>query len=241
MAHVNIPLAGRVPLSILLVIAVELGLTFIYLVNMWFGRPLGPILSDQFDLDGERNIPAWFSTVQLFLVSMMFMVLASASTQGTERVTFWILSLLFLALSCDESVGIHEKLGVMSDAVLPGGDRRNTPFVRTGIWVFWLGIPFIAVVISIMLRLRRFITDRVAIRLYGVGFAIFIGSAVGIETLVNFLVGQPHRIRIAQVAVEEFGEMVGVTLIVWATFRLMEAKGFHAPRSLSSQRPDSSA
>lgn len=216
-----------IPLPILTLFLCEIALACIYLGNMWFGRPLGPLLTDQFDLDGERNIPTWYSSTKLFLVALLFLLLAVWSSERRRRSVFSVLFIMFLALSCDEFVGIHEKIGVMSDALLPGGDRRNTPFVRTGVWVFFLGIPLLIVVILVLHRLSRFVTDRTAIALYMVGFGIFIGSAVGLETLLNFIVAGPYRLRLLQVAAEELGEMAGVTFILWATWRLLEGQGVH--------------
>ena len=57
-------------------------------------------------------------------------------------------------------------------------------------------------------------------RLYVAGFSLYAGSAFGIETLSNVV--RPGGVAsVVQVACEELGEMLGVTLLVWATLDLL--------------------
>ena len=60
--------------------------------------------------------------------------------------------------------------------------------------------------------------------------AIFFFSATGIEMLSNFATGIGN---VVQVATEEGGEMIGVTLILWPLLDLMAAKLEPARRSSS--------
>jgi hypothetical protein len=67
---------------------------------------------DLFNLDGERNIPALFSSAQLFLLGIVFLSLAYRTKQ--ERLLsppfLAVLGIGCLFLSCDEGLEIHEKM-----------------------------------------------------------------------------------------------------------------------------------
>jgi hypothetical protein len=58
------------------------------------------------------------------------------------------------------------------------------------------------------------------VRLYIVGFVVYAGSALGIEILAN-VVSPGGLASVVQVVCEEMGEMLGVTLLVWATLELL--------------------
>ena len=217
-----------IPLPVLVLFAVDVLLLFVYLVHYFLGRPFGRIITRLIDLDAERNISTWFSSLQLFLIGLLFVILAYLLQQRGVREGvkwYWLLALVFVSLSLDEFAGVHEQLGLISDALLPGGDREGTVFQRTGIWMFLLGIPFIIFMLLVARKLHEHVAGRGFTRLFLTGFAVFIGSAVGIEILANFTVGRPMIWSILQISAEEFGEMVGATIMFWATWRLLEHYG----------------
>jgi hypothetical protein len=124
----------------------------------------------------------------------------------------------FLLLSLDEFAAIHEQVGYFSDKLLPGGDRHATVFSRTGIWMFLVAIPFLIFIFYAVAILRKYVRDPLIIRKYVGGLSVFVGSAAGIEMLSNFI--QVEN-AVFQVATEECGEMLGVTIILWATYDLL--------------------
>ena len=69
---------------------------------------------DFFHLDRESNLPTWFSSLQLFFVSYLGLIVASEEALLTSedfclRQPFWyVLSLGFVFLSLDEFCQIHE-------------------------------------------------------------------------------------------------------------------------------------
>ena len=58
------------------------------------------------------------------------------------------------------------------------------------------------------------------LRRFLIGIGIFLGSAAGLETLGNFL---PSALVSVEIVLEELGEMVGVTILVWASFDLVNS------------------
>lgn len=202
---------------------VDLVLPILYLGS--FALPDG-FLRDFFDLDAEKNLPTWYSSIQLFLVGFLFLVLTDKffKSKSEGAWAFVALALTFLALSLDEFAGIHEYIGVVSDVLLPGGDRRNTVFAETGIWMFLIAIPFLVFMLYMVAVLRRYINDIKIIRKYTVGLVVFVISAAGIEMLSNFA----HAgAEVLQIVAEECGEMLGVTVILWATYDLLAEHNVH--------------
>jgi hypothetical protein len=59
-------------------------------------------------LEGEGNIPTWFTTVQFFLVGVGALLIAWASERS--RLAWAVTGLAFLFLSMDEAAQLHEKL-----------------------------------------------------------------------------------------------------------------------------------
>ena len=205
----------------------DLVLVFLYLINWSLGQPF-PFLTQLVNLDGEANLPAWYSSMQLLLVSSMLAIFLSRkfNKNNMESWALLILCLIFAILSLDEIASIHEWLGDASDALLPGGSRKNTLFSETGIWMFLIGIPFSVFLISLIFYFKRYFKNRSHIKnKYFIGLIIFIGSATGIEIISNF-VSITGITRIIQTSCEELGEMVGVTFILWATYELLVSYNF---------------
>ena len=64
-----------------------------------------------FDLESEHNIPAWFSSSMLFVCGLLLgMVAFTRRVEGARYAAHWTgLSIIFLYMSLDEAIMIHEK------------------------------------------------------------------------------------------------------------------------------------
>jgi uncharacterized membrane protein len=134
----------KVPHLILAFFACALALARLYLANWGLHQPFWK-LTVLINLDGEANMPAWYSSMQLFLVAGLMAIFAYIKFDKENKVSWNLLlwPLIFMALSLDEAAKIHEWLGGKLDVLLPGGTRENTLFWYTGIWMFLLGAPFL--------------------------------------------------------------------------------------------------
>jgi hypothetical protein len=145
----------------------------------------------------------------------------------TRRWPLFALPALCLAMSMDEVAQIHEWLGTKSDALFANGTRRGSLVSETGIWMFLLGPPFLIVVALLWRAFVPFLRGRErVVRLYVVGFVVYVVSALGIEFLANF-VRHGGLAAVVQVVCEELGEMLGVTLQIWATLELLDSYDIH--------------
>ena len=183
-----------------------------------------------FDMDGESTVPAWFSSMQLFTIGAVLLV---TGWQNPRSVTPFRRLLLaagvgFVLLSMDEASEFHEKL-----SWLLGNAFQALPRFRTGygIWMY-LYAPAAA---AVLLVLRRDIAAawrsyRRESILAGGGFALTLAGAMVLESLGYIFLrddldSMGYRI---EVVIEEFLEMAGMTLVLYAVLTL-------ARRSLSRE------
>jgi len=224
----------KAPLLILLFFISDLTLASLYLGNWAVQQPFHKI-NLLLDLDGEANLPTWYSSMQLFLVAVFFAVFADHKFARPNRATWllWVWPFVFAMLSIDEVARIHEWLGGKSDIFLPGGTRTHTLFRSTGIWMFLLGIPFFLFMLGLIYSSRQYFREHAPVlKKLWLGLAVFVGSAVGIETIANF-VANAGAGQVIEIFFEELGEMIGETFFLWAAYELLVSSGL----TLKYKRP----
>jgi hypothetical protein len=221
--------ARRLPLLIALLFAADCALALIPVIDFAAGHPW-PRLSNLFNLDTEQTIPTWYSSMQWFCAGAMFASFASHAWHRHMRGALCItaLALACLVFSVDEIAEIHERLGFAADALMSGGTRKDTALWSTGLWPFLIGIPVIAAIAVVVRGTRHIFLARAprALVLLIAGFIVMFTGAVGVELVANFVSADKQSAAfLAQVVVEETMEMLGVTLIAWSAFSLLEAYG----------------
>ncbi|MFN2384908.1 MAG: hypothetical protein ABR576_01220 [Thermoanaerobaculia bacterium] len=202
----------------------------LYLLDAALGHP-NRRFTRLVDLDGEANLPTWYSSGQLLVLGLLLGLFAIATDRREERSwPFFALAALCHLMSLDEVAQIHEPLGSRVDALLPGGSRQGSLFPRTGIWMFLLGPPFLLVVVFLWRLAAPLLADRKrVVRLYLVGFVVYTASVLGIEILANAVTRRGLASAI-QIVCEELGEMLGLTLLVWATVELLASYSINIRR-----------
>ena len=224
----------KMPLLIAVFFACDLALALLYLANWGLHQPFWK-LTVLLDLDGEANLPAWYSSMQLFLVAGLMAIFAYLKFDSKRKVSWNLMlwPLVFTGLSLDETAKIHEWLGGKLDLLLPSGTRENTVFWYTGIWMFLLGIPLFLFLLGLIYGLKKYLRGRpgVITKLF-VALIIYIGSAAGLEAISNFI-PKEGTAHVVEVFFEELGEMIGATFFLWAAYDLLRAHGFslRAPAS----------
>lgn len=175
-----------------------------------------------FDLNGERNAPAFYSGV-LILANACVLALVSLRMRGVGETawTGWaLLALVFLTLSVDEVFSFHEKLGPLVDAVLdsPGGL----------LYFSWV-LPGSAFALLVLMLSGSFLRslDGVTLRLVIGAGAIYVVGAVGFEMLGGWrwhIIGQDRNdlIYMLLYLCEETLELAGMSLMLFALMRRAE-------------------
>lgn len=216
------PARARIPPLILVLLAIDLAIGLAYVLNYWAGRPYRP-LSLLLDLNGECNLPSWYSSVQWFGAAALFALFAYRRFDRSSPRS-WLLivvALMFLAFSFDETVQIHEAVGKRTDVLLPGGARAGSAFGHTGIWMFVVGIPFLVFFVYLILATRIYFEQAPGafVKLLA-GMGIFLAAATGIEALSN-LVTPGTAYDVLENFFEEVLEMAGSTIVVWSGYELL--------------------
>ena len=173
-----------------------------------------------FDLDGEGNLPAWYSSL-LWAAAAVLAVLNGARSRahGTGSWHWVALAGLLLLLSLDESASLHESIG---DVIAPLAPVTGGVFGWA--WVFY-GIALIVLALILFGKFLLTLPPRIFITL-GIAGLVFVGGALGAEMYgaaiadgtVAFLPGL-NWTRL--VMIEEFAEMLGVIIAIGALLALL--------------------
>ncbi len=171
-----------------------------------------------FDLNGEGNIPAWFSSFLFILAAYSGVELGREDRGNAGRIPMRIgwraMAGVFLFLSLDETAGLHEAIGRYFSIFADG-----LPIYA---WTFF-GAAFAALVGLMFLPffLRLPAVTRTGLALSGL---VFLGGAVGVESIgaIVDIRGWDHAPRgfswTRAIALEEGMEMAGVIMLI-ATLR----------------------
>lgn len=179
---------------------------------------------DKFDLDLERNnLPTWYQSSTLLLCSLLLAVIALVKkNKGELDVRYWgFLAGIFLFLSADEAVSIHEQMTMP----LRGAFDLNGFFFLS--WVIPAGIAvfvLFAVYLKFLLRLPAATCGFFLIA----GF-VYLSGALGVEMIGakyleanHFIATNPEIVGIQRfnyallTSLEEFLEMSGIVIFIYA-------------------------
>lgn len=190
---------------VLVILAALLPLLSLTVLLLSLVSPLPASVTRLFDVNGEMNVPAWYSTMGLMASACLLG--AAAAPAGAFRPHWAALAALFAGLSADEMIGVHEELGVLV---------RNR-FALTGYlrhaWVL-PAFAALAVLGAAYLRFLKALPARTRGSFLVAG-AIFVGGAAGVEMIGGKLTDVYGRASLAYALsthVEEFMELLGIAL-----------------------------
>jgi len=188
---------------------------------------------DLFNLEKEFNLPTlWSSILLLIACTLLYATALLARKQNHEFIFHWrLLSFIFLMLALDETIGFHEKIG---------GNIGNL-FQTSGIFYYsWLIPALIFVIILTFFYLRFLFSLPSDIRnLFIISGSIFIGGAVGLEMIESYMAEAGEYMSPLYnvcVVLEEFMEMLGVTIFIYSLIKYIGLLNHH----LSIQLTDTS-
>jgi hypothetical protein len=216
-----IRLEARTVLLILLACIALLTAAGFFVVFARFGLDHGRLfgISARFDLNGEGNVPAYYSALQIAFAALLLATIARAKRAAGDRYArHWVvLCVIFIFLSFDEAAELHERLR----------EPMLARFELTGIWVYAWYIPYGILVALFATSYWRFfwhLPARTRVEFAGAA-AIYVGAALGLElTQIHFIVspayGQSGALYAAlSYSLEECLEMLGMALFVYALVR----------------------
>lgn len=171
---------------------------------------LKPTLLRLTDLKEEVSIGTWYSSSILLVSSLLlFMITLIEKKANRLYANHWrFLSIVFLFLSLDEAASIHEVGDGLHDVF---GVNTSTTFLWT--------IPYSVALLLLIFFYFRFLLNlpRKTRRLFLFSGGIFVAGALGLELVAAALtqIGFATFVPLT-VLVEEFCEMLGVTVFIYA-------------------------
>lgn len=167
-----------------------------------------------FDASLEGNIPTLFTVLILFVCSMLLLLLFFTDGAGkrTSRKYWLSLSLIFLFLTVDEAVQVHEQFNKLRSVIPQDHDGYLTyP------WILPYALAAAVAFIFFLGFLRR-LPSR-SRNLFLVSGAVYVLSALGFEVVegrVAQIYGTGHLYDKLICSIEEFLEMTGLIMFIYA-------------------------
>jgi hypothetical protein len=187
--------------------------------------PCREIFAGMFNIDFEQNIPAIYSGGALLFCSILLFIIAHAKKVANEpRQMQWrALSILFLYLSGDEFMSLHEKfIDPVHNTLKTSGFFHFAWVIPGGIFVVICLLAFFRFIVALPPKTRR---------LFIIAGTVFVSGALGMEMIDGYyasLYGVKNYIYVVLITVEEFLEMLGIAVFIYALLSYISThmKGF---------------
>ena len=170
-------------------------------------------LNRLFNLDGEANIPSWYSSSTLLIASALLATVAlfKARYKAPYHRHWKFLAVIFLYISMDEAAVIHEMLNKPLRLIFNTEGHVDSPWVViAGLCLIFLAFTYARFLLHLPSKIRY---------LFVISGVVFLTGAIGAE-FVSFH-GQPQPATNTlsyqiPMTVEEFLEMAGVAIFIYA-------------------------
>ncbi|WP_190803201.1 hypothetical protein [Leptolyngbya sp. FACHB-261] len=172
-----------------------------------------------FNVNYESNIPTLYSAFILFLCSILLFLVALAKQKSRDSFTnHWrALSVIFLYLSFDELIEIHESVNRNLD--------KGLQLWESGPWDILNSVILPIFVLAYIKFFRRLPLKTQ--RLFFLSGSLFTLGAIGIELVggryFSNIYNQPIFIAEIIATIEELLEMIGATIFVYAILSYMSS------------------
>lgn len=171
------------------------------------------IIYHMFNFNMERNLPTLYSSLALFISSLLLLIIAMKhKSMGSNYLGWFGLMLIFFYIGFDEIAMIHEKVSPLTRQLL------NTTGALHFAWIIPYGVltAIIALVyIPFLLRLPKKIMI-----LFIMSGTIFVSGAIGFEMLEGLAYlheeSKDTLLHAVLCTFEEFLEMFGIALFIYA-------------------------
>ena len=167
------------------------------------------------DFDYEGNLPSFYSALAILLAAFLLLIIAYKKFLNNESFKrHWaILCIIFIGLSLDEGLGLHEELGDFVESL--------QLFEATGFLYFAWIVPYGLLLTLFLFSYSKFIFSlpkTTMLKFVSAG-GIFIFGALGLESISAKeadLNGSTTILYSALYTIEELCEMLGIVLFIHA-------------------------
>ncbi len=170
-------------------------------------------LVDFLSVGRDGNLPTFYSSFAILFCAFLLTLIAFMTWRSERRwsVYWFLLALVFVFLSLDESLMIHERLiKPMQSQIGTGGLLHFAWIIPYGIGV----VIFVAAYIRFLLHIPRH-----SAVLFIVAGAMFVGGAIGMEMIGGYVyteVGYRNVLYVGVQTLEEILEMSGIVVFIFA-------------------------
>lgn len=165
-----------------------------------------------FFVDNEMTVTTWYSSILLFLCAVLLSTIALI--QASKRKPYFrhwqLLAVIFLYLSLDEAVAIHEKWGKPVKRLL------STDGLFYHAWVI-PAILLVSIFLMVYLRFLAHLPPKIR-RLSKISGIIYITGAIGFEMISGVLINSGGTKEIAYILcthIEEGLELLGLSIFLY--------------------------
>lgn len=173
-----------------------------------------------FDFNLESNVPTWFSVIILAFAAMLFFIIYCHKKRSLIKgAHYWLtLCFIFLFLSMDESVQVHEEVAKI---LQPSVGTKLSGFlywawvVPYGVFVIAAAVYFLRFVVSLPVQTRN---------LFILAGGLYVFGALILEFPEGYFYlkyGLDHIYNRILYFVEELCEMSGVSVLIYALLNYM--------------------
>lgn len=185
-----------------------------------YSNATSKILYDALSFNSEISLPTLYSTVLLLTAAFLLYIIYHGTRHNSSNtkkfISSWLfLSLVFLFLTVDEAIAIHEKFtGIVRDKLQ-----------LSGLLYFGWVVPYSAFLLLFFIVIIPFLIklEKVTRNLFILSGAIFVSGAIGIELLEgkhHELYGRDFSFAVLY-TIEESLEMIGVSIFIFALLRYL--------------------
>ncbi|MCH7610804.1 MAG: hypothetical protein IIB10_09010 [Chloroflexi bacterium] len=169
-------------------------------------------LARMFILDGENNIPTFFSSLLLLAAGLVLASIAAIKTQEADRYApHWrALSIIFVILAFDEMVSLHEMFNYPIRQLLGVDGVLFFGFVV-------LAIPLVMILAIIYARFLIHLPSHIR-RIFVLAAVLYLGGQIGVEMLSGVYFESNGSTTVAYLlitTVEESLEFSGIILFIY--------------------------
>jgi hypothetical protein len=166
------------------------------------------------DMDFEASIPAWYtSSLMLFAAMLLALTALMRKSVNDPSARRWaLMSVVFVYLSADETVQLHEKFSAPVNRFISFGNVPDYAWVVAGaVLVIVVGLYFLPFVLRLPRRTRNLVL---------LSGAIYVSGALGMEVVgayFNAVHGSAYHgsvLQVVMVMIEESLEILGLVVFV---------------------------
>lgn len=185
----------------------------VHLSHYVLGRANLRGFAPMFDLNGEANVPALFSTLLLVSATILLALITSVKRRTRAPLSrHWrALVVIFAYLAIDEAAQVHEKVALnVADLIGTGGYPVFYAWVLPfAVFVGLVGLAYRPFLRALAPRFRR---------IFLLAGGIYVGSSLGLEVVdarYTSVYGFDNLSHHLLYSLEEVGEMWGVILFIY--------------------------